>query len=388
MPYFGDVYIPWITDKDTSISKDTVEKNFVDHPPQVYELTPDLEAGTYTAVLNETVHDKDESFVEQQDAVLSMVSRHGTEFPFSVAGDDGYVIVSSANTSIDPRQEIRDAEIDVRFLDGSDYNGCMIVNPYPFKGGSFDSEVEPHETLASFPSSINVIGKTPDLTLEGEDEDIDYYIISDRGVLEYEETDLNSQQNNICHLFNSTDERIYSESRIVDDGSTVNNSKCRVTYNDSGSQVEYYDSRGWNLLGTVNLPFGDGYPSVNENEQIDLEFVNDNSSSLYRGMPFVEYTFSGESEFVLELDTEVQVYDDTWSDYFAQWSDGNFLNIIIVKAFNEGDFFNNDPEIGIENLTPSDEHKLMVAVAPTELAMQDFARYVYNVGSRRRSFVQ
>lgn len=385
MPYFGDINLPWLVSKDTSISKDFVEKNFVDQPSQVYELTPDLEAGTYSAILNETVHDKGESFEEQQDAVLSMVSRHGTEFPFNVAGDDGYIIVSGATTVTDPRQEIRDAELDVRFLDTDDYNGAVIVNPFSYRGGAFDSQAEPHESLVGFPSSINVVGKTSDYTVTGQEGDIDYYIISDREVVEYEETDLNSQQESICRLFNSSDERVYSDSRVVDNGSTVDNSLIRVTYNSSNSQVEYYDG-GWVTIGTAGLSFNNAYTSINENDEIEIAFINENTSSVYRGFSIVKYSFSDQTEFTFNSDTSVTSI--TEEDYYAHWEDGNGRDIVVVKTFNGGDFYTDSSDLGVENLLSSDEYDLFFGIVPSSISVSDFARYVYNIGSRKRTFVQ
>jgi hypothetical protein len=383
MPYFGDVMIPWVTDKDTSITKDIVEKNFVDKPPQVYEITPDLESGTYSAILNETVHDKGESFEEQQDAVLSMVSRHGTEFPFDVSGDDGYISVSSATTSIDPRQEIREAEIDIRFLDSDDYNGSIVANPFPYRGGSYDSQVEPHESFLAFPSSINVVGKTPEHTLSASEGDIDLYIISQKEVVEYEENGLDSQRESICRLFNSKDERLYSDSRVVDSNSTVNNTLLRCTYNSISADIEFYDET-WESVGSVQLPFNQGYASDNTNDNVNIIFRNGNESEVRRGFSFIRFSFSNESSF--DFDSDATLISD--EDFYAHWEDSSERDIIIVRTSSDGNFYTDASQLGIDSLSSSEEYDVYLAVVPSEIAVDDYARYVYNIGSRRRSFVQ
>lgn len=383
MPYFGDVYLPWITDKNTSITKDIIEKNFVDKPPQVYEITPDLESGTYSAILNETVHDKNESFEEQQDAVLSMVSRHGTEFPFSVSGDDGYVVVSSANTSIDPRQEIRDAEIDVRFMDSADYNGAVVVNPFGYRNGDFSSESEPHESIVAFPSSINVVGKTPDYTITASDGNIDQYIISSREIVEYEENGLESQQQSICKVFNSAEDRIYSDSRVVDNGSTVTNSLIRLTYNETEAEVEYYDGT-WETVGSIQHSFNEGYASENSNDHSHIIFRNGLESSLHRGLSATEFSFTNSTSFDFTSDATLI----TNGSFYAHWEDSNGRDIILVRISSDGSFYTTSSEIGLEGLTSSERYEVFLGIVPTEISVDNYARYIYNIGSRRRTFVQ
>lgn len=385
MPYFGDIFIPWLTSKDTSIAKDTVEKNFVDEPPQVYELTPDLEAGTYTAILNETVHDKNESFAEQQDAVLSMVSRHGTEFPFSVAGDDGYVIVNGANTSIDPRQEIRDASIDVRFLSDNDYNAAVVVTPSIPIGADFDSITEPHESIIALPSSVSVLNETANFTVTTEEGDLDYYIVSSKNVVEYEETNLDSQQQSICRSFDSDGLRVYSDSQVLSPGSVLTNSLIRSTYTQTESKIDFYDG-SWSTVGSVQLPFGTGYTPENINREIELDFINDNKSQINRGFSVVKYTFDEETQFAFDTTDSVSLISD--EDYYAHWEDGSGRDIIVVRTSSDGSFYTDTSELGIQNLTSSTEYEVFVGVVPSAFTVDDYARYVYNIGNRRNTFVQ
>jgi hypothetical protein len=383
MTYFGDVDLPFITSKDTSISKDVVEKNFIDAPPQVYNVTPDLESGSYSLVLNEAHHARNETFEEQRDAVLSMVSRHGTEFPFEVGGDVGYVLVNNASTSITPSEEIEEAEIELRYLDDDTYRSAVKVTPENPRGSDFD--VTPEETLVAFPSFVDVVGETADFTISTEDTDLDLYIVDSSTVYEYSEdsTDMSkSQRESICRLYNSDDLRLYSDSKVVDNGSYINNSLVRVDYDSNSSTIEYYDS-GWTTIGDVELSFDDGYASENTNDEITLDFVNDYSSSIYRGFSFVKYRFRTESDFVFNTSSTVQ----NSSDFYSHWNDGTY-DIVILRESSDGSFFTDSSSIGIDGLNTSTFYNVYLGIVPSSITASDYARYIYNLGNRSRTFTQ
>jgi hypothetical protein len=387
MTYFGDVAIPWVVSKDTSISKDIVEKNFVDEPPQVYELTPNLEAGTYSAIFNETVHDKNESFEEQQDAVLSMASRHGTEFPFELGGDAGYVLVNNASTSITPSEEIEEGEIDLRYLDDDTYRSAVKVNPQNPQNSDYN--VTPEETLVAFPAFVDVVNETSDFTISTEDSDLDLYIVDSSKVYEYNEdpTDMSkSQRESICRLYNSNDLRLYSDSKVVDNGSYINNSLIRVDYNGESSTIEYYDN-GWTSLIDVDLSFDSGYALENSNDKVTLEFVNGYSSSVYRGFSIVEYTFSGKSEFKFIADVSRAGPESYYYGYEHRLG----YELVVMRESSDGywDLFEFTPDtFGIKNLNPSKEYTVYLGVIPPEVNDSDYRRYVYNLGKRSRTFTQ
>jgi hypothetical protein len=383
MTYFGDIDLPFITEKDTSISKDVVEKNFVDAPPQVYNVTPDLESGSYSLVLNEAHHARNETFEEQRDAVLSMASRHGTEFPFEVGGDVGYVLVNNASTSITPSQEIEEGEIELRYLDDNSYRSAVKVTPENPRNSDFD--VTPKETLVGFPTFVDVVNETADFTISTEDTDLDLYIVDSSTVYEYDEdsTDMSkSQRESICRLYNSNDLRLYSDSKVVDNGSYINNSLVRVDYNSDSSTIEYYDG-GWTTIGDVELPFDDGYASDNTNDGITVEFVNGNESTVYRGFSVAEYTFSGETSFTFGVDATLQ----STNNYYAHWNDGTY-DVIIVRESSDGSFFTNVSDFGVNSLGSSTEYTKYVGIVPSAVSVSDYARYVYNLGNRRRTFTQ
>lgn len=389
MVSFGDIEIPWLTSKDTSISKDTVEKNFVEEPPEVFELTPDLESGTYSAILNETVQEKNESFEEQQDAVLSMVSRHGTEFPFESSGDDGYLLVNSASVNIFPSLEIREGELQVRFLKQSVYNPAIKAKPRSNYNGDFATSASPVETFIALPSSLNVINHTENYQVTSEDGNLSLYTFSGDTVFEFEEDSNDttlSQTHSICRLFNSAGERYYSDKRVVDNGSTADNGLFSVTFQGSSSPLEYYDGSTWQDIGSVQLPFNDGYAEQNTNDEVAVEVLNGNRGYIYRGFSAVGYDFHGQTSFDF---TPTETFtEQSINDYYAHWQDGSGRDIIIVRTSNDGSFYTGASDIGIQNLSSSEDYSAFVAVVPTPVTVSDYARFIYNYGLRNRTFTQ
>lgn len=387
MPYFGNIFIPWITDKDTSISKDTVEKNFVDEDAQVYELTPDLEAGTYSAILNEAYHDKNESFDVQQDAVMSMVERHGSEFPFSSTGDDGYAVADSSSISIDSRQEIREAELSLRFLQQSDYNPAVRIVPRDLPRSDFS--ITPSETLASLPSSIsNANGLTADFTITGEDSDIDLYIISDQTVLKYTQdaNDITLSENlNICKSFDDVGNRVYSSNPDLGLGSQLSNGLVRSDTADLSSSFDYYDGT-WTTLGSVEIPCDVGYTSENGNNEIKLNYINGNKQSIYRGFPMFRYDFTSETDFTFNSNVGVSlVNSDTW---YGIWDNANtvtLFSVIDTSGASISTDTTND-NVGWTGLDSAKDYRVYFGVIPPSIPNTDFVRYVYNLGFRSRTF--
>ena len=387
MVYFGDIDVPYLTEKDTSISKDVVEKNFVDEPPQVFELTADLEAGTYSVILNEKIHKRSESFVEQEDAVLSMVSRHGTEFPFQSAGDSGYALVESANVTTFPSLEIREGNIEVRFLDENDYHSAVKATPDSLRNAAFDDDAIPVESYVAFPSEVEIVGYSPIYTLSTADGDVDLYTFDEKTIFEYDELEERheSQQIAICRLFNSDDERLYSDSRVVDNGSYVSNSLIKNTYNETDSTLEYYDGT-WSEIGSTQLSFDDGYGHINENDEVTLRFVNEKESSIYRGFSIVRYQFDGESQF--EFKPSVNFTEETVADYYSHYVDDNNNDLLVVRTKSDGNFFDDGSVFGINDLNTEQEYQVYIGVVPDEISADEYARYVYNFGRRQRTFVQ
>lgn len=394
MVSFGDVEIPWITEKDSSISKDIVEKNFVDRPPEVYELTSNLESGTYSLILNESVQEKDETFVEQEDAVLSMVSRHGTEFPFASAGDSGYIVVESASVNTFPSLEIKEAEVEIRFLDDDVYYSGVRAEAKPIRRGDYDVEATPVESVVAFPTNLNVSSNgsslSPDYQVNTEDEVLDLYVFDEKTVFEFEEYNIDrtySQTESICRLFTLTGERIYSGDIAIESDGYINNSLVEVDYQDDRSHIDYYDGSEWQGIGRANLTLGDGHASVNTNDEIELTFVNGYRSSVYRGLSAASYTFDKKDRFYFTFD-EDNFTEISLEDYYGHWQDANGNDVIVVNPFEDGDFFTYTNAAAIESLIPGTEYTIYVAVVPDGINASDYARYLYNHGRRMRTFTQ
>jgi hypothetical protein len=409
MPYFGDIFIPWITDKDTSITKETIEKNFVDEKPQVYELTPDLEGGTYNLVLNENYSDKNETLNEQQDAVLSMVSRHGTEFPFSIGNDQAYLLVSGADTSIDPRQEIREATIQARILPRSKYASAVEVKPHPVNGaGDFNYDLGNY-TYIGFPSNVGV-SSTKDFTISSEDGDIDIYSLSSNSLFEiYERAEgyglnygadygrgtsvlMSSEQQSICKLFGASGQRIYSDYTVAEQGSVLNNSLIKTTLNASSSNIDVWDGSAWSNLGSLELAYENGYALNNENRKVELEFVNGNKETIYHSLPAVRYNISNTGDFVFTPNlTNISQVES--NNYYSVWTDPNDStgeDIIMVRLVDNGNFFTDTTAgtFGIENMDPTEGNDVFIGKVLDDLTIEEMVQSIYTHGTRRNTFVQ
>lgn len=385
--YFGDICIPWLTSKDTSIDREVVEKNFVDSPPQVFELIPNLEAGSYSAILNETVQDKNESFEEQIDAVLSMPSRHATELPVEVAGDKGHIVVETSTTTTFPSKEVREAEIEIRFTDHSDYGPAVSAKPFSISDAYSPSPVE---SVYPIPSTENVLNRTSEFTISSEDGDLDYYLYSDSEVIEYErDVDEYSVGERIApvRLYNADDLRIYSDMKAVGGGFTIQNSLISIEYNSSTSTVDYYDG-AWNEIGDITFGVDDGYPATNENNQVSIEFVNGDNTSVFRGYPITKLDFSSQTSISFNPTENITVGDNSEDWYRTATMDSSGYELIIIKTSADGDLVNDATSLSWENIDNSNDYTAFIGVVPSEISASDYARYVYNRGSWRRTLTQ
>jgi hypothetical protein len=382
--WFGDVGVGWVIDKSTDLTKEVVEKNFVDSPPQVYELTPDLESGTYSLILNEQYHPRQETFREQRDGVRSMPSRHGTEFPFELAGDKGYILPESTSVSITPSQEIEEGEITLRFLEDEDYRPAIKTTPSAFSDGFSPT---PEESVIAIPS-IAENTPTSDYTVTGEDGDMEYYIYSDTNIFEYDHPSNHTEieRINTNRLFNSSDRRVYSDKGITT-GSYVENGIFRGTYNSDDISLEYYDS-SWVSIGDVTVPTqSDGYAKTNENYELETEWVDSHNSKYYRGYPMVEVTFDGQTSFDFTSTATIDFIEESDS-WYRIVQDANGRYIFVIRTSSDGSFSVGTQTISVDNLTSSEEYTFYVGVVPSAFGLVDFVRYVYNIGDWRRSFVQ
>lgn len=384
MPWFGDIFIPWVTTKDTSISRDTVEKNFVDAPPQVFELNENLEAGTYTVILNESVHERNESFSEQTDAVNSLPARHVTELPFAVGGDKGHIIVENATTSITPSQQMREGEADIRFLDADSFQPAITVEAY----SEGDFSPTPEESVVPIPASATV-SQTPQFTLTSADGDIDFYMYSTRENIAYTlPSDYTSvEQTAPVRLYNSNSERIYSDTRAIGVGVEMDNSIIRANYGSSQTNLSYFDG-SWQAIGNVNFTGGTGYAPDFANYETTLEFVNGgDTSTCYKGLPLVEFTTDGETDFTF-TSAESVTTGSSGNHYYSVTMDSSGYELVVIRTSSDGSFTENVDGISVTGLDSSTEYTFFTGIVPSSVAVSDLSRWMVNRGIWRRTMVQ
>lgn len=377
MVRFGDIDIPWITDKSTSISKDIVEKNFVDNPPQVYELTPDLESGTYTAILNEDYHERSETLQEQQDAVLSMNDRHGSEFPFSVGGDEGFILVESSSVNILPTHQIREVDIDIRFFDDDKYR--TAIKAIPDNSGDFNVD---QETVIAIPSDVNILNREADYTLDASDGQLSYYLITGRDVIEYEDSIPEYESRSICRIYDEENDRVYSDRSALKNGSSFSNNLVEITFQEQQTDISAFLGSAWEDVGSVLHGVENGYAEENTNDKVDLNFI-DYSIGFLRGFHSLTYTFSNN---IFEFEPESLFTEEFIGDFYSHYNDGEGRDIVIVRSEDNGDFFTGEDTIGIENI--SGEMQITLAIVPDQFSVSDYANFIYNVGTHQRSFTQ
>lgn len=422
MPWLGDIFIPIVTSKDTSISRNVVEKNFVDEDPQVFELPPDLESGTYSVILNEKIHERGETFREQIDALKSLSSRDASELPFELAGDKGYLVVNASSASIIPSQEIREGEIELRFMEHSSYRPALNVVSEHY---SEDFSPTAKESLVALPSSATSVedsGGTlsPNYTIPSEEGDLDLYLYSDN-LIEYDHgykilegnygEDYGASYGGIGAFDEITSPvRIYAVSgnygedygekyggdlsRIYSDEETFNdvvldNGVLKASSFGDSSALYRYDSANddWKLFGNVPLKNSDGYTPLFNNYHSSIDFIGDHSLSLFRGYSVARYSdVTDTTEFRFSAKNALSSGTDNGYYYSVTDSAGN--DIILVRTSNDGNFRQDSGDIIVENLDSTVEYDFFVGYVPDPIPVSDYARYVFNRGSWRRTLVQ
>lgn len=386
MPYFGDIFIPWITSKDTSISRDIAEKNFVDAPPQVFELNENLESGTYTLILNEKVHDRNESFEEQLDAVNSLSATHATELPYAVGGDKGHIVVENATTSITPSNEMREGEVDIRFLEEESFQPAITVEASAI-ADSFSPT--PVESVVPIPSGATV-SQTPEFTLTSEDGDIDFYSYTGRETIDYTlPSDYPSvEKTGPVRVYRSDGERVYSDMRSIDIGSECDNSVVRANFGANNATISYYDS-GWNAIGDVNVEASEGYAPENSNYIAELDMVNSNyTSTVYKGIPLVRFDVFDTTSFTFTSTESVTTADGSGNEYYSVTMDSSGYEMVVIRTDTDGSFSEGADNISVTGLNSSSDYTFFVGVVPSNVSVSDLSRWMYNRGTWRRTMVQ
>lgn len=385
----GDINIPILTDKQTDISKEVVQKNFVDSPPQAYELTPNLESGSYTAVLHEGEHSRSENFTEQRDSIRSLPQRHGTEFPFDWAGDTGHVLPESSTTSITPSEEIEQAELSLRFLESDTFQPGINTTATAI---STDFSPTPEESIIAIPDTsqnvqdVNGNSQSALATVSSENATFEYYTYQDL-VFQYELPSNNYTQierDDPVRMYNSSDERVYSDKGLKT-GSYVENGLIRGTYNSSSIGLEEYDS-GWTSFGDITVPSEqDGYAKKNENYMVESKWIDSHISTVFRGWPVFQVDVDSISTFTFTADSSITVSDS--GSWYRIVNDGT-RDIFVVRASSDGSFSVSSPKVEVTGLNSSTEYTFFVGYIPSTFTNSDFVRYVFNRGSWDRTFIQ
>ena len=382
--WFGDIAVSLISDKNTDITVDTIEKNFVEGSSQLYKLNSNLESGTYTLFLNSKYHPKDESLRVQRDAFKSMPHRHVTEFPYQDGGEQGYILPESVTTIQTSSEEFDEGQITLRFLDDCQYRPAIDVEAKHF---SDDFSPEKEESLIAIPSIVeNVEGEDGSLSPEYTGK-LDYYTYEDN-VIEYDLPDSDftaAERTSPVRVYDSfsMNERIYSPNRELANSSTIENN---VIYSETQTSLEKIYDESKKLLGDVKLDAStSGYLRETGNYYSEIHFHDSYSKSVRRGFPFVGYSFSGKNTFEFSLDNTFLTFSE--NGYYVVVEDEENNEIIVIATDSDG-FWNSDSEtVSRENLDSTKEYTFFVGYN-IGIPNAELARYMYNVGSVKRTLVQ
>jgi len=375
--YFGDIAVSFITEKSTDISKEVVEKNFVDAPPQVFELTPDLESGTYSIVMNENYHPKNENFKEQRDALRSMTFRNSVEYPVEITSDKGHIIPESTSVNITPSEQFEEGEITLRFLD--DYQYQPVISHKQDKRGDFDVESSP---IVPIPSIVENVSEDSEYTISTEEGDMELYASDDLISYDLPEDYAKPEQISPARL-SDDDERVYSD-KLINTGSVVENGFIKASYDENRVNISYFDSSWQDDLIEVDISIEDyGYAEVNENYEVKTNWRESYNSSLYRGLPLIEFNIDAIESFDLSTSSPSEVTEE---DYYYVIEEDEY-EIILVRLDDEGDFYIDGEDFGVENLD-FDEYVYKIGIVPDTISREDFVKYIYNYQRPRRTFQQ
>jgi len=382
--WFGDIAVSLISDKNTDITVDTIEKNFVEGSSQTYKLNSNLESGTYTLFLNSKYHPRDESLRMQRDALKSMPYRHVTEFPYQDGGEQGYILPESVTATHTPSEEFDEGQITLRFLDDFQYRPAIDVEAEEYSDG-FGPDKK--ESLIAIPSIVeNVEGEdgslTPDYTGE-----LDYYAYED-DVIEYDLPDSDftaAERKSPVRVYDSfpMNERIYSPNRELANSSTIEND---FIYSETQVSSEKIYDESKKLLGDVKLDANmSGYLRETGNYYSEIHFHNSYSKSVRRGFPFVGYSFSGKNVFEFSLDNSFFTFSE--NGYYVVVEDGENNEIIIIATDSDGSWNNNSGTVSRQNLDSTKEYTFFVGYN-IGIPSSELARYIYNTGTVKRTLVQ
>lgn len=399
MPWFGDIFIPYLTDRDTDITKVTIERNFVDLPPQVFDRNAELEAGSYTAILTDLYHERNENLSEQTDAVLSMAARHATEFPYDESGITGHLLVHDPTITITESELIRPAELGLRFMSDDDFIPA-IVGTADAISDEFDAS--PKESIVPIPEAVENVSDylngesiTPIASIESEEGTIDYYLYDDvRNVISYENPNddySSSERIGPVRTFDADSERVYLDLKTLDAGTKMDNGIVRFEQRADVGELSHYDD-GWDTIGETSVGVGSekGHLSNIGNYESTISFVTGGDEydiSMCKGFPVVRCELDGMTDFSFDIEHEpLTLIEDGGYYYAVEDSQGN--DIVLVRSSTDGSFNHTDAQVSVDGIDDETLYTFIIGIVPDELTVGDFSRYLYNQGYWKRSLAE
>ena len=408
MPWIGDVHVPLLTDKDTSIDKQVIEKNFVESPPQVYELTANIEAGTYTAVLVSSVHQRGESIEEQADGVRSLVDRHPIECAYVDDSDVGYLVVENSNVSHSSEPNRRGVSVDLRFMEDGIYKPAFQLNT----DNIFENyTLQEDFSLFPVPSNLSNIlfdgySLNPEFVMDTRDGQMEFYLY-DQGIFEYDNPTGDSFTEPIrfspvrTYDSNSTvpgkdadgnyqkpgsvsqNRRIYSESKPAEGNAILENGTIQTFITDD-SYLYAYESGSWESFGVANVGFSNYIYSTDVSiYNSSLALDSNYELTVYRGFPMTRFDVETTSfEFHL-FDPDV-ISSET--EEYVLLNDAQGRDIFFLRTSYNGSMTTAADQITVDNIS---EETFFAGIVPSNVSDPDlFMDHILNMGSRKPTLIQ
>lgn len=405
--WFGDIGIPWIISRDTSISKETIEKNFARQPPYIFEKDPETESGSYTAILNKEAHEEDWDLNKQEDAVLSMAGRNPVELPFQVSNTRGHIYVT--NSSVSRRlssDDYTDISLDVKFYPDEFYPAFRLKSKEISRKGHTDyRSAVPISSAAGdvVDSSGDVL--SPEFSIPSHTGDIDFYEYTD-DVYTYERNDSEYHLDEYIGTVNVRDRRFDQERQmrsLLGISGSIENDIYRADITPPGGgdyHIETYfreDGGIWRHSGEIEY---DNPGSLfildysNYSSTISSpDFDNVRDIRMFKGYPMV--SLSAESEmstsYYMEGATEVSSGDAPETQYVVMGHPERDFKLIAISG---------NPDIPIEtsgdlsleydssNATDSTNFEVFFGVLPDGVDSEKYADYVINISEWKRTLVK
>lgn len=113
----GNKEIPLLVSKSTSVSRDTIVKDFVEQDSELFQDNRSFESGTYSAFLNPDNHSQGKSIEKQMEDVRTILDRTAESNDIEYTDGTAYLAVQSISDVIDVNPNLREVELDVIVLE-------------------------------------------------------------------------------------------------------------------------------------------------------------------------------------------------------------------------------------------------------------------------------